>query len=67
MLAAIVAQDLVKTLGNTKAALAKKKTTGIKLGAPTKASEILEQARALKGQVERLHRLHAQYLTQHGR
>jgi DNA invertase Pin-like site-specific DNA recombinase len=50
MLATIAAQDLIKISENTKAALAKKQAAGIKLGAPTKAPAVIEQARALKGQ-----------------
>lgn len=50
MLSTIAAQDLIKVSENTKAALAKKKAAGIKLGAPTKAPAVVEQARALKGE-----------------
>ena len=50
MLATIAAQDLIKISENTKASLAKKKAAGIKLGAPTKAAAVVEQARALKGE-----------------
>ena len=50
MLATIAAQDLIKISENTKAALAKKQAAGIKLGAPTKASAVVEQALALKGE-----------------
>jgi DNA invertase Pin-like site-specific DNA recombinase len=50
MLSTIAAQDLIKVSENTKAALAKKKAAGIKLGAPTKAPVVVEQARALKGE-----------------
>jgi DNA invertase Pin-like site-specific DNA recombinase len=50
MLSTIAAQDLIKISENTKAALAKKKAAGIKLGAPTKAPVVVEQARALKGE-----------------
>jgi DNA invertase Pin-like site-specific DNA recombinase len=50
MLSTIAAQDLIKVSENTKAALAKKKAAGIKLGAPTKALVVVEQARALKGE-----------------
>jgi hypothetical protein len=64
MLAAIAVQDVVKTLGNTKATLAKKKATGIKLGAPSKS---IRDIRAGTGLERASHRLHAQYLTQHGR
>ena len=42
MLATIAAQDLVKISENTKSALAKKRATGIKLGAPTKSTAIVE-------------------------
>jgi DNA invertase Pin-like site-specific DNA recombinase len=48
MLATIAAQDLIKISENTKAALAKKKAAGIKLGAPTKGLEIIEQVHRLK-------------------
>ena len=50
MLATIAAQDLVKISENTKSALAKKRTAGIKLGAPTKSMAIVEQARELKAE-----------------
>ncbi|MDO7853140.1 recombinase family protein [Hymenobacter convexus] len=50
MLATIAAQDLIKISENTKAALAKKKAAGAKLGAPTKAAAVVAQARALKGE-----------------
>ncbi|MBO2007880.1 recombinase family protein [Hymenobacter negativus] len=50
MLATIAAQDLIKISENTRAALAKKKAAGMKLGAPTKASVVVEQARDLKAQ-----------------
>ncbi|MDO7852974.1 recombinase family protein [Hymenobacter convexus] len=50
MLATIAAQDLIKISENTKAALAKKKAAGTKLGAPTKAAAVVENARALKGE-----------------
>ncbi|WP_201979418.1 recombinase family protein [Hymenobacter rubidus] len=50
MLSTIAAQDLIKISENTKAALAKKKAAGIKLGAPTKGSVVVEQARVLKGE-----------------
>ncbi|UOQ99919.1 recombinase family protein [Hymenobacter sp. 5317J-9] len=50
MLATIAAQDLIKISENTKAALAKKKAAGMKLGAPTKAAAVVEQARALKAE-----------------
>lgn len=49
MLATIAAQDLIKISENTKAALAKKKDAGLKLGAPTKSTEMIEQVRRLKG------------------
>jgi DNA invertase Pin-like site-specific DNA recombinase len=48
MLATIAAQDLIKISENTKAALAKKKAAGVRLGAPTKSAEIVEQVRRLK-------------------
>jgi DNA invertase Pin-like site-specific DNA recombinase len=48
MLATIAAQDLIKISENTKAALAKKKATGVQLGAPTKSAEAVEQVRRLK-------------------
>jgi DNA invertase Pin-like site-specific DNA recombinase len=48
MLATIAAQDLLKISENTKAALAKKKAAGQRLGAPTKSAEIVAQVRRLK-------------------
>jgi DNA invertase Pin-like site-specific DNA recombinase len=48
MLATIAAQDLIKISENTKAALAKKKAAGLKLGAPSKSTELIEQVRRLK-------------------
>ena len=48
MLATIAAQDLIKVSENTKVALAKKKATGVKLGAPTKGQAVVDQAHALK-------------------
>ena len=48
MLATIAAQDLIKIRENTKAALNKKKAAGIKLGAPTKGQEVIDQVRRLK-------------------
>ncbi|GAA4043422.1 hypothetical protein GCM10022409_31770 [Hymenobacter glaciei] len=39
MLATIAAQDLIKVSENTKAALAKKKAAGVKLGAPPKLQQ----------------------------
>jgi DNA invertase Pin-like site-specific DNA recombinase len=48
MLATIAAQDLIKISENTKAALAKKKAAGQKLGAPTKGTEIIAQVKRLK-------------------
>jgi DNA invertase Pin-like site-specific DNA recombinase len=48
MLATIAAQDLIKISENTKAALAKKKTAGVQLGAPTKSAEIVGQVWRLK-------------------
>ena len=50
MLATIAAQDLIKVSENTKAALAKKKAAGVKLGAPTKAPALITQAQALKSE-----------------
>ena len=49
MLATIAAQDLLKISENTKAALAKKKAAGVKLGTPSKSQEQIEQIRRLKG------------------
>lgn len=49
MLATIAAQDLLKISENTKAALAKKKAAGMKLGTPGKSQEQIEQIRRLKG------------------
>jgi DNA invertase Pin-like site-specific DNA recombinase len=49
MLATIAAQDLIKISENTKAALAKKKAAGQKLGTPGKSQEQIEQIRRLKG------------------
>jgi DNA invertase Pin-like site-specific DNA recombinase len=43
MLATIAAQDLIKISENTKAALAKKKASGVQLGAPTKSAETVAQ------------------------
>jgi DNA invertase Pin-like site-specific DNA recombinase len=48
MLATIAAQDLIKISENTKAALAKKKAAGQRLGAPTKSVEIVAQVKRLK-------------------
>ena len=48
MLATIAAQDLIKISENTKAALAKKKAAGIKLGAPTKTQVVIMQVLAMK-------------------
>lgn len=49
MLATIAAQDLIKIRENTKAALDKKKrAAGVKLGAPTKGQEVIDQMRRLK-------------------
>ena len=48
MLATIAAQDLIKISENTKAALAKKKAAGVKLGTPGKSHEQIEQIRRLK-------------------
>jgi DNA invertase Pin-like site-specific DNA recombinase len=49
MLATIAAQDLIKISENTKAALAKKRAAGVKLGTPSKNQEQIEQIRRLKG------------------
>jgi len=49
MLATIAAQDLIKISENTKAALAKKKAAGAKLGAPTKSKAVVAQVLELKG------------------
>ncbi|TDN37227.1 resolvase [Hymenobacter sp. UV11] len=49
MLATIAAQDLIKISENTKAALAKKKAAGVKLGTPSKSQDQIEQIRRLKG------------------
>jgi DNA invertase Pin-like site-specific DNA recombinase len=48
MLATIAAQDSIKISENTKAALAKKKATGMQLGAPTKSAVSIDQVRRLK-------------------
>lgn len=48
MLATIAAQDLIKISENTKAALAKKKAAGIKLGAPTKTQAVIMQVLTMK-------------------
>jgi DNA invertase Pin-like site-specific DNA recombinase len=48
MLATIAAQDLIKISENTKAALAKKKAAGVKLGTPGKSQEQIEQIRRLR-------------------
>lgn len=48
MLATIAAQDLIKVSENTKAALAKKKELGVKLGAPTKTPAVVAHAQDLK-------------------
>jgi DNA invertase Pin-like site-specific DNA recombinase len=48
MLATIAAQDLIKISENTKAALAKKKAAGQKLGAPSKDATLIEQVRRFK-------------------
>jgi DNA invertase Pin-like site-specific DNA recombinase len=50
MLATIAAQDLIKISENTKAALAKKKAAGVKLGAPAKPVEILSKVQQLKAE-----------------
>jgi DNA invertase Pin-like site-specific DNA recombinase len=49
MLATIAAQDLIKISENTKAALAKKKAAGVKLGTPGKSQEQIAQIRQFKG------------------
>ena len=48
MLATIAAQNLLKISENTKAALAKKQATGVKLGASSKAPAVVAQALAMK-------------------
>jgi DNA invertase Pin-like site-specific DNA recombinase len=48
LLATIAAQDLLKISENTKAALAKKKAAGVKLGTPGKSQAQIEQIRRLK-------------------
>jgi DNA invertase Pin-like site-specific DNA recombinase len=48
MLATIAAQDLIKISENTKAALAKKKAAGQKLGSPSKSPAQIDQIRHLK-------------------
>ena len=48
MLATIAAQDLIKISENTKAALAKKKAAGVKLGTPGKSAAQVEQIRRYK-------------------
>jgi DNA invertase Pin-like site-specific DNA recombinase len=48
MLATIAAQDLIKISENTKAALAKKRATGVQLGAPTKDASTIDQVKRLK-------------------
>jgi DNA invertase Pin-like site-specific DNA recombinase len=50
MLATIASQDLIKISENTKAALAKKKAASLKLGAPAKSPDLIEQVRRLKGE-----------------
>lgn len=50
MLATIAAQDLLKISENTKAALAKKKAAGVKLGTPGKSAAQIEQIRRLKAE-----------------
>ena len=50
MLATIAAQDLIKISENTKAALAKKKAAGIRLGAPLISVAVIAQAKALKSE-----------------
>jgi DNA invertase Pin-like site-specific DNA recombinase len=48
MLATIAAQDLIKISENTKAALAKKKAAGVRLGAPSKSAALIAQVQRLK-------------------
>lgn len=48
MLATIAAQELIRISENTKALLAKKKASGIKLSAPVKGATIVDQAQVLK-------------------
>jgi DNA invertase Pin-like site-specific DNA recombinase len=48
MLATIAAQDLIKISENTKAALAKKKAAGVRLGAPSKSADLIAQVQRLK-------------------
>jgi len=48
MLATIAAQDLIKIRENTKAALDKKRAAGVKLGAPTKSQDLIDQMHRLK-------------------
>jgi DNA invertase Pin-like site-specific DNA recombinase len=48
MLATIAAQDLIKISENTKAALAKKRAAGQKLGAPTVGGDVVDQVRRFK-------------------
>jgi DNA invertase Pin-like site-specific DNA recombinase len=50
MLATIAAQDLIRISENTKAALAKKKAAGVKLGTPGKSPAQIEQNRRLKAE-----------------
>ena len=50
MLATIAAQDLIKVSENIKAALAKKKTAGVKLGVPSKVPAAVTQAQGLKSE-----------------
>jgi DNA invertase Pin-like site-specific DNA recombinase len=48
LLATIAAQDLIKILKKSKAALAKKKTAGVQWGAPAKSAEVIAQVQRLK-------------------
>ena len=50
MLATIAAQDLIKISESTKAALAKKRAAGIKLGAPVKSAAVIALTQELKGE-----------------
>jgi DNA invertase Pin-like site-specific DNA recombinase len=49
MLATIAAQDLIKISENTKAALAKKKAAGVRLGAPSKSADLHRAGTAPQG------------------
>ena len=50
MLTIIAAQDLIKVSENIKAALAKKKTAGVKLGVSSKVPAVVTQAQALNSE-----------------